>query len=131
MEFLARIVYARRISQANRIGAAAKMANDGHPEEALERLDKIEKRLHKSLGSVHSLTRGRVLSTLGRIEEAEEAVIKAAKLDPSNERAHLDLAVMSANRGRTEDAKARLKKLIEVAEEEDIREQATELLKNM
>lgn len=107
------------------------MANDGKPEEALQRLDKIEKRLHKSLGSVHSLTRGRVLSCLGRVEEAEEAVIKAAKLDPSNERAHLDLAVMSANRGRTEDAKARLRKLAEAAEEKEIREQAEKLLSDL
>ena len=115
LEFIARIVSAPRIRQVEKIGAAARLATQGAPEEALARLDEIERGLHKSVRSYHALTKGRILDSLERHREAESAIIEACKLDPGNLHAHLDLAVMSARRGKVEDARARLNQIVEEA----------------
>lgn len=103
------------------------MASEGDFSGALGRLNELEKRLHPSVRSLHALTRGRVLDMLGRLEEAEAEVIRAAKLDPANMRAHLDLAAMSGRRFHFKNARLRLLKLAETAEPE-IQNEATALL---
>jgi tetratricopeptide (TPR) repeat protein len=119
LELVARIIYGRRIRQIDQIGEAAKLAGQGEPEAALMRLAALEgKRLHPKARSYLSLTKGRILDTLGRVEEAEAHVIAACKLDPGNMRAHLDLAVMSGRKFQFKNARARLEKLTEEAEPE-------------
>jgi Flp pilus assembly protein TadD len=118
LELLTRLVYARRIRHINRVGEAARLAGQGDFQGALERLDKMEKKLHPEVRSFHALTRGRILEQLGRTEEAEREIIRAAKLDPSNMRAHLDLALLSARRRHFKNARARIKRLMEMAEPE-------------
>ncbi len=109
------------------VGEAAKRAKEGDEVGALADLDRIEKKIHPAVRSMHALTRGRILDGLGRIEEAEREIVRAAKLDPSNMRAHLDLAVMSGRRFHFKNARLRLEKLVEEAEPE-IQEEARKLL---
>jgi tetratricopeptide (TPR) repeat protein len=127
LEFMAKIIYAKRVRQAAEVGAAARLASDGDPEAALEQLDKLERKLHKAVRSFHSLTRGRILLSIGRTKEAEAAVIAAARFDPANLHAHFDLAVMSGKSFRLDDAGARLTQIVEEAEDE-LLEQARDVL---
>ncbi len=128
LEFIARIFYSRRILYVNRIGDAARLAGQGDAASALMRLAKIEKRwLHPSVRSVLWLTRGHILDATGNVEGAEDAVIRAAKIDPANMRAHLSLARMSGRKFQFANAKARLKELLAKADE-DIQKEAKTLL---
>jgi len=123
LELAARIIYARRIRHATWVGDAAKLAGEGDFDGALDKLADMEKKLHPRVRSLHALTRGRILDQIGRTKEAEHEILRAAKLDPSNMRAHLDLAMMCGRRFLFDNARSRLLKLAEEAEPE-IREEA-------
>lgn len=131
LEFLTRIFFSRRIFYVNKIGAAAKLAGNGDTEAALLRLTRIERKwLHPSVRSVLWLTRGLILDASGNVPEAEDAVIRAAKMDPSNMRAHLVLAKMSGRKFQFANAKARLKDLLEKGGEE-IRPEVDQMLRDL
>lgn len=123
-EFLIRLVYLKRFRQAERIQKAAELAGGGKTREALELLDKIETKLHPSIGSIYWLARGRIFLAAGSLDEAEAALIRSAKADPSNAKAHLDLAVVAGRKFRFDDARARLDKLKNEAGEEEQRSAA-------
>ena len=129
LEFLSRIIYARRIRHVNRVGKAAALAS-ADPEEALRRLHRMEKGIHPAVRSMHALTCGRILDGLERYEEAESRVISAAKLDPSNMHAHLELAQMSGRKFQFKNAKERALRL---SEENDpiIKEKALALIEKL
>ena len=112
-----RLVYFKRFRQADRIGKAVKLAGEGDTEAALEELDSFEAKLHPSIKSIWGLSRGRILLATGRLDEAEKAFIFSAKADPSNAKAHLDLAVLAGRRFRFDDARQRLEKLKSDADE--------------
>ena len=126
-ESTVRLVHRKRFKHAERISEAATLAGEGKLEEALQMLEELEPNLHKSMQSLYYLTLGRILDAAGRTREAESAVIMAAKADPSNAKAHLDLAVMSGRRFRLKDAQARLEKLAIDADDET-KEKAQEIL---
>lgn len=127
IEFLVRLVNYKSFRQADRIGVAAKLAGEGKLEEALLSLDELGPKIHPPIKSVYLLIRGRILSALGRLDEAEKAFIESARADPSNAKAHLELSVMAGRRFRFEDARARLDKLVSDADE-DIKKEANEIL---
>ena len=108
IEFLIRTIHFKRFRQADKIAAAAAIAGEDGGARALEALDELSPKLHPSLRSLHALTRGRLLAAAGRVEEAERAFIESALADPSNAKAHLDLAVIAGRRFRFDDARARL-----------------------
>ena len=129
IEILSRIIYARRIHHVNRVGKAATLASND-PEGALSMLDEMEQRIHPAVRSMHALTYGRILDGLARFEEAEAKVISAAKLDPSNMHAHLELARMSARKFQFRNARERAKRLAE-EDTPDIKAKASALLEQL
>ena len=127
IEFLVRLVYFKRFRQADRIGKAVELAGKGESEAALGEMERLEAKLHPSLRSIWGLTKGRILLAEGRLDEAERAFIFSAKADPSNAKAHLDLAVLAGRRFRFDDARERLEKIKSEAGEK-IRKEAAEIL---
>jgi tetratricopeptide (TPR) repeat protein len=126
-EFLVRLVYFKRFRQAGRIQKAVEIAGRCEADNALAHLDKIEPKLHPSIESIYWLTRGRILLAAGRLEQAEKAFVCSAKADPSNAKAHLDLAVVAGRRFRFDDARSRLEKLKSEADETE-KKKACEIL---
>lgn len=126
---LSRIIYARRIHHVGRVGKAATLASSD-PDGALKMLDEMEHRIHPAVRSMHALTYGRILDGLERIGEAEAKIISAAKIDPSNMHAHLELARMSARKFQFKNAKERAERLAE-EDDTDIKEKALALLKQL
>lgn len=129
LEFLTRIIYARRIHHVNRVGKAATLASSD-PDGALKMLDDMEHKIHPAVRSMHALTYGRILDGLERFEEAEAKIITAAKIDPSNMHAHLELVRMSARKFQFKNAKERAERLAEENDPE-IKEKALMLLKQL
>jgi tetratricopeptide (TPR) repeat protein len=127
LEFLIRLIHFKRFRQADKIGAAAELAGRGRFHDALLELEALNPKLHPSLRSIHALTRGRILDASGKTDEAEQAFAEAALADPSNAKAHLDLAVIAGRRFHFEDARARLSSLAEDGDEQT-KEQANEIL---
>ncbi len=117
LEFLTRLLYARRIRHVEKVGRAATMAKTGDPEAALAHLAEIERHIHPKVLSFLAYTRARILDQLGRESEAESEMIRAAKIDPANFQAHLEIARMSGRRFHFKNAKARLEGLLEVPDE--------------
>ncbi|HUT79537.1 MAG TPA: hypothetical protein VM285_17705 [Polyangia bacterium] len=111
VEILVRLVYFRRFRAARRIGEAGALLADGRPEEALDLLERIGARLHQSLLSFWSFTRGRVLDRLDRLEEAEAAFRLAVLAEPDSGRADLELAVLCGRRRRFEECRQWLDRL--------------------
>ena len=116
LETIAKIVYGRRIRHVESVGRAATMAKEGHPEEALTYLAEIEKKIHPKVRSVLAFTRAKILDGLGRETDAEAEMIRSAKIDPANFRAHLEIARMCGRRCHFENAKARLRELASVGD---------------
>jgi tetratricopeptide (TPR) repeat protein len=109
------------------MGAAAELAGQGRFDDALLELESLKPKLHPSLRSIHALTRGRILDASGKTEEAEQAFAEAAIADPSNAKAHLDLAVIAGRRFNFDEARARLSSLARDGDEQT-KEQANEIL---
>ena len=126
LEIISRIINARRIRHVNRVGEAATLACTD-PEAALKKLAEMAPRLHPDVKSMHALTWGRILDGIGRTEEAEGKVILAAKRDPSNMHAHLELAKMAGRKFQFKNAKERLLRLAEEPDS-DVVEEAKSLL---
>jgi hypothetical protein len=126
IEFISRIVSARRIRHVEKVGEAAALAATD-PDAAIKKLADMEERIHPAVRSMHSLTWGRILDGIGHIEEAEAKVILAAKQDPSNLHAHLELAKMSGRKFQFKNARERLVRLFEEPDT-GIQEQAKMLL---
>ncbi len=122
VEFIVRLVYFKRFRQADKIARAAELATAGKPDDALAALDSIASNLHPAVAGIFGLTRGRILCSEGRLGEAVEALVRAAKLDPSNAKVHLDLAVVTGRLGRLDDARARLELLAKDADDETKKE---------
>ena len=129
IELISRIVSARRIRHVNRVGEAATLAQTD-PEAALQKLAEMERKIHPAVRSMHALTWGRVLDGLGRTAEAEAKVIHAAKLDPSNMYAHLELAKMAGRKFQFKNARERLVRLSEEPESA-VQEQAIRLIEKL
>ena len=117
LEFLTKVLFARRLRHVEKIGRAATMAKEGKLEEALAYLAEIERKTHPRVLSFHAFTRAQILDRLGRESEAESEMIRSAKLDPSNFRAHLEIARMSGRRFHFKNARARFQGLLEVRDE--------------
>ncbi len=111
VEFLIRLIYFKRFRQADKITRAAELAGQGNLEDALAGLTTLEPELHDSLKSIHALTVGRILGALGRLDEAESALLQAVHADSSSAKARLDLAVIAGRRFRFDDARVILEKL--------------------
>jgi tetratricopeptide (TPR) repeat protein len=111
VEILVRIVYFRRFRAARRIGEAGALLADGRPEDALALLERVGERLHQSLLSFWSFTRGRVLDRLGRPEEAEAAFSLVVLAEPDKGRADLELAVLCGRRRRFDECRQWLDRL--------------------
>jgi tetratricopeptide (TPR) repeat protein len=127
LEFLIRLIHFKRFRQADKMGAAAELAGQGRFDDALLELESLKPKLHPSLRSIHALTRGRILDASGKTEEAEQAFAEAAIADPSNAKAHLDLAVIAGRRFNFDEARARLSSLARDGDEQT-KEQANEIL---
>jgi hypothetical protein len=127
LEFFIRLVHRKRFKQTEAIGRAAERAGQGDIEEAIAQMDDLAEILHPSLTSTYALTRGRMLNATGRQGEAEQSFIVAAKADPSNAQAHLEMAVMAGRRFKFEEARERLDCLVADADEET-QKQAGEIL---
>ena len=126
-EFLIRLIHYKRFRQAEKIGVAAELAGAGRLSEALADLDMLRSKLHPSLRSIHALTRGRILDASGDTDAAESAFVEAALADPSNAKAHLDLAVIAGRRFRFDDARERLMALVQDGDGE-LKVEAREIL---
>ena len=127
VEFLIRLIHFKRFRQAEKIGEAAELVGEGRFDEALAQLAGLAPKLHPSLQSIHALTRGRILDASGNTDEAEKAFIEAAVADPSNAKAHLDLAVIAGRRFNFDGARERLSSLARDGDEET-RVKAEEIL---
>ena len=127
LEFLTKVLYARRIRHVEKVGRAATMAKEGKLEEALAYLAEIERKMHPKVLSFHAFTRAQILDRLGRESEAESEMIRAAKLDPSNFKAHLEIARMSGRRFHFKNARARFQGLLEVPDEAVVAESRAQL----
>jgi tetratricopeptide (TPR) repeat protein len=111
VEILVRIVYFRRFRDARRIGEAGALLAEGRPEDALALLERVGERLHQSLLSFWSFTRGRILDRLGRLDEAEAAFRLAVLAEPDKGRADLELAVICGRRRRFDECRQWLDRL--------------------
>jgi len=124
IEFLVRLVFYKRFRQADKITQAAELAGQGDFDGALLRLKALEPILHASLKSIHALTTGRILGALGRLDEAETALLQAVEADASSAKAQLDLAVIAGRKFRFDDARLILERLAKDADEETQNEAA-------
>lgn len=114
LETLAKMIYGRRIRHVEMVGKAATLAKGGNHDEALLYLSEIENKVHPKVRSMHAFTRAKILDEMGNEAEAESEMIRSAKLDPGNFRAHLELARMSGRRLHFENATARFRELADV-----------------
>ena len=117
LETISKIVYGRQIRHVESVGRAATMAKEGHPEDALAYLAEIEKNIHPKVRSVLAFTRAKIMDGMGRETDAEAEMIRSAKIDPANFRAHLEIARMCGRRCHFENARARLRELASVGDE--------------
>jgi tetratricopeptide (TPR) repeat protein len=106
-----RLIFFQRFRQADRLGKAARLLGEGHPEEALRRIDGEQATLHPDLRVLFHAVRGRALEALGRIWDAHSEYLAAAKAQPSNVRAQLDLALSEAAIGKMEQSATRLRRI--------------------
>jgi tetratricopeptide (TPR) repeat protein len=123
VEFLVRIVYFRRFRAAKKIGLAGNLLTEGRPAEALELLEQTGSRLHQSLLPLYALVRGRILDTLGRHDEAEEAFKLVVLTNPESAKGDLELALLTGRRFRFDECRTWLDRL-EAKNDEETKEQA-------
>ena len=126
-EFLVRIIFFKRFRQADKIGKAVEVAGRGQTTDALIRLKEIEPKLHPALTSIFSLTKGRILMSADRFDEAERSLEAALAADPTNEKIKLDLAMVTGRLLLFDDARKHLAGL-EASNEDSVKERALELL---